>query len=282
MSIIHIAFYPSDWLAGTRGLSDTETGVYITLVARMYEMAGPIVRDDSRLARLCGCKTKTSFVTSLNHLISEGKIITSEEGLFNDRVQKEIQTAIEKSGKARAAAEARWDKKPNKNRARSEASASPKHMPQTCQSEPEPESHKKEDTSVSLSTSPPAIGEIAQAIQHFNAVADVVGWPKIQKTSPARRGALKARIRDVGGLEAWCEAITRASSSPQLTGQNNRGWRATFDWLAVAANFTKLMEGNYDERPKQNSDPSGTNHPRPGSPHHSLMAGFAQVADRYG
>ncbi len=62
MSIIHVAFYPSDWLAGTRGLSDAETGVYITLIARMYEMAGPIERDDNRLARLCGSRTKNSFI----------------------------------------------------------------------------------------------------------------------------------------------------------------------------------------------------------------------------
>ena len=40
MSIVHIPFYPSDWLAGTAALSDAEKGVYITLVARMYEMAG--------------------------------------------------------------------------------------------------------------------------------------------------------------------------------------------------------------------------------------------------
>ena len=64
MSILHVPFYPSDWLAGTRGLSDSETGVYITLIARMYEMAGPIERDDDRLSRLCGSKSKASSSTS--------------------------------------------------------------------------------------------------------------------------------------------------------------------------------------------------------------------------
>ena len=39
MSIVHIPFYPSDWLAGTAALSDAEKGVYITLVARMYELS---------------------------------------------------------------------------------------------------------------------------------------------------------------------------------------------------------------------------------------------------
>jgi uncharacterized protein YdaU (DUF1376 family) len=88
MSITFIPFYPSDWLAGTRGLSDSETGVYITLISKIYEMAGPIERDDSRLARLCGCKTKAAFLKALQHLISEGKIIETEHGLSNERAEK--------------------------------------------------------------------------------------------------------------------------------------------------------------------------------------------------
>jgi len=109
-----------------------------------------------------------------------------------------------------------------------------------------------EETYVSCAIAPPAIDEIAQGIQHFNATAEATGWPKVQKASPARRSALKARIKDVGGLDAWCEAITRASTAPHLTGQNNRGWTATFDWLANPTNFTKLMEGNYDDRTNNN------------------------------
>jgi uncharacterized protein YdaU (DUF1376 family) len=154
MSVVHIAFYPSDWLAGTRGLSDAETGVYITLIARMYEMAGPIERDDARLARLCGSKTKNSFLAALEYLISEGKITETDAGLFNDRVQKEIEIVTGKSSKAKTAAEARWSKKSNKNSGGRDASASVEHMPQQCQSEPESDPDLKEDTNVSSKSSP--------------------------------------------------------------------------------------------------------------------------------
>ena len=147
MSIIHIAFYPSDWLAGTRALSDTETGVYITLVAHMYEMAGPIERDDDRLSRMCGCRTKSSFLKSLEHLIAVGKIIDLDGTLFNERVEKEIKNTTEKSVKAKAAAQSRWDRKSNKNNGGDDADASPKHMPQPCQSESELDS--KRETNVS-------------------------------------------------------------------------------------------------------------------------------------
>ena len=148
MSIVHIAFYPSDWLAGTRGLSAEETGVYITLVCRMYEMAGPIERDDDRLHRLCGAKSKKAFIKSLEYLISEGKIIESDGELFNERAQKEIEITTNKSSKAKTAAQSRWNRKSNKNNDRNNADASPKHMPQQCQSEPEPELVKG-DTKVS-------------------------------------------------------------------------------------------------------------------------------------
>ncbi|MBO9398752.1 YdaU family protein [Shimia sp. R9_2] len=143
MSILHVAFYPSDWLAGTRGLSDVETGVYITLIARMYEMAGPLERDDNRLYRLCGSKSKASFVKALNYLISDGKIIETEGGLFNDRVQKEIEKVTEKSVSAKQAADARWKKKTNKNNGPKNANASNPHMQKPCQLEPELE--KKEE-----------------------------------------------------------------------------------------------------------------------------------------
>lgn len=139
MSILHVAFYPSDWLAGTRGLSAEETGVYITLIARMYEMAGPIERDDNRLARLCGTKSKASFVKALDYLMSEGKVTETPDGLFNERVEKEIQNTTEKSSKAKAAAQSRWNKKGNKNNKGGNADAPRKHMPEPCQLEPEPD-----------------------------------------------------------------------------------------------------------------------------------------------
>lgn len=142
MSIVYVPFYPSDWLAGTAALSDIEKGVYITLIARMYDMAGPIERADDRLFRLCGSKSKASFIKALEHLISEGKIIVTVEGLFNEKASKVIEQTTKKSTKARAAAQSRWDRKPNKNKEGDYADASLKHMPEPCQPKPEPKPKK--------------------------------------------------------------------------------------------------------------------------------------------
>ena len=100
-------FYASDWLAGTRGLTSSETGIYITLVAMMYEREEALQRDDKRLSRLCGC-TKASFTKSVDALIYEGKITLVDGALSNNRVEKERKNRQEKSQKASLSAQERW------------------------------------------------------------------------------------------------------------------------------------------------------------------------------
>lgn len=241
MSITHIPFYPSDWLAGTRGMTAEETGVYITLISRMYEMAGPIERDDERLYRLCGCKSKRAFTKVLEYLFSEGKVQEQDGGLFNVRVQKEIKVVTEKSSKARAAATSRWERKPNKNNETGNANASPEHMPQQCQPKPKP---NIEDTNVSLSSSDDA----KKAFEIFKAAAEESGWPVPSMFSPDRKKKLLARLKDVGGLSGWEVAIEKAQASRHMCGDNSRGWVCNFDFFLQPSSLAKLMEGNYDNR----------------------------------
>lgn len=88
------------------------------------------------------------------------------------------------------------------------------------------------------------------AIGFYNDAAERVGWPKVQRLSDTRMRALKGRLRDSGGLEGWRIAVARAEASDFLCGRTARSWTAFgFDWLVKAANFTKVMEGNYDNRP---------------------------------
>lgn len=90
--------------------------------------------------------------------------------------------------------------------------------------------------------------DIIEAFDAYNVAAASTGWPKAAKLTPPRRSALKARIADAGGLAGWIAAIDRAKLSPLLTGQNERGWRADFDFFLQAKSFTKLIEGSYDPR----------------------------------
>ena len=44
----------------------------------------------------------------------------------------------------------------------------------------------------------------------------------------------------------WKEYFEKVRASPFLTGQNNRGWRANFDWLLGKKNLYKVIDGVFD------------------------------------
>jgi uncharacterized protein YdaU (DUF1376 family) len=78
-----IKFYPSDFLAGTSGMSPAERGIYITLLCLIYEADGPIALDETRLARRCGAP-RNVFSRLLGALVMDGKL-TLEDGFLSNR-----------------------------------------------------------------------------------------------------------------------------------------------------------------------------------------------------
>lgn len=95
------------------------------------------------------------------------------------------------------------------------------------------------------------------AFEAYNQAAGRAGWPKAQAMTKTRKAALKARLKDCGGIEGWNAALAKAEASPHLTGQNDRGWTADLDFLLQAKSFTKLMEGSYDRKPSLDRGASG-------------------------
>lgn len=145
---IHIALYPSDWLAGTRGLTPAETGVYITLVCMMYERQEPLPFDHARLARMCNCPAGT-FKKILAVLLDEGKLIETPQGLWQARVEKELaaaKDAIEDaSERGRKAVQARWQKvKPQSDECEN-AKVKPQSDEQQCETHREKKDNKNND-----------------------------------------------------------------------------------------------------------------------------------------
>lgn len=115
-------FYPNDWLAGTRGLSAVETGVYITIIATLYDRAAPLPNDPERLARMCGA-SKRVFVSALNRLVEDGKLLLTEQGIWNERVAEELQNRNEKVEQNKKAALTRWNGKTQSNQRKPDAGA---------------------------------------------------------------------------------------------------------------------------------------------------------------
>jgi hypothetical protein len=42
--------------------------------------------------------------------------------------------------------------------------------------------------------------------------------------------------------------VNKVKDSRFANGENDRGWVVTFDWLFILGNFTKVLEGNYDNK----------------------------------
>lgn len=68
----------------------------------------------------------------------------------------------------------------------------------------------------------------------------------------ARRKAVKARIAQYD-KETVFTVLKNVAASPFLLGCNDRNWKCDFDWIFKAGNFTKILEGNYDEKRNNNT-----------------------------
>lgn len=67
---------------------------------------------------------------------------------------------------------------------------------------------------------------------------------KIVSIEGKRRDAVRARFNTYG-LDAFRQVFAACESSAFLKGNNNRGWKANFDWLMCPTNFPKVLEGTY-------------------------------------
>lgn len=71
--------------------------------------------------------------------------------------------------------------------------------------------------------------------------------PAIKTLSEARKKAIRARL-NCYTYEDILEAFSIAENSDFLKGQNNRNWRADFDWIMKDTNMAKILEGKYNNK----------------------------------
>lgn len=90
--------------------------------------------------------------------------------------------------------------------------------------------------------------DVDLAISAWNNVAVERGLPASQRPSPSLRRSIGARLAECDGMVGWNHALDQVRAAPFLQGQSDSGWRCSLDWLARAANFSKVMAGNYSAR----------------------------------
>lgn len=83
-----------------------------------------------------------------------------------------------------------------------------------------------------------------------------ISYSKIRTISSERKKHIKARWKQYDdGLEVFKELFTLAEESNFLKGENNRNWKANFDWMMNENNMAKVLEGRYTN--EQSSSDTG-------------------------
>lgn len=83
-------------------------------------------------------------------------------------------------------------------------------------------------------------------IEAWNVMAVEAGVPKAKMT-PERRKKLVTFIHR-HPIDDITEAIWAVPRTPFLRGENDRGWKASIDFMLQPSSFTKIIEGTYGEQ----------------------------------
>ena len=70
--------------------------------------------------------------------------------------------------------------------------------------------------------------------------------PEAKGVSKNRLAQIRARLVEEPDPLVWASIVQRIAASPFCCGENDRGWRASFDWLIQPDTLLKVLEGKYD------------------------------------
>lgn len=79
-----------------------------------------------------------------------------------------------------------------------------------------------------------------------------VSLPSIQKLTDKRKNKIKARLKSFT-IDDFNKLFKKVQESKFLNGDNDKGWRANFDWLIEESNMLKVLEGYYEDRKSKQS-----------------------------
>ena len=83
-----------------------------------------------------------------------------------------------------------------------------------------------------------------------------VNLPKVISVSEKRKKQEKLRLSE-RTIEKWKEVFEKINSSEFCKGNNNTGWKATYDWIiSNTDNSLKVLEGKYDGQIGRGKQPS--------------------------
>lgn len=101
--------------------------------------------------------------------------------------------------------------------------------------------------SITVSKDTVCCTDVQRVIEAWNTLS-LTRIIKITKNT-TRYKMLQKRLKDYG-IDGVLEAIENVRNSDFLNGKNKKGWQATFDWFIGPDNFSKVLDGNYANKPQ--------------------------------
>jgi uncharacterized protein YdaU (DUF1376 family) len=240
----YFQFNIGDYASHTRHLSLLEDLAYRRMLDTYYLTEYPLPESAAEVARLIGMRDQISEV---EQVLTDFFTLT-DDGWSHDRADAEILHFREKSIKASNAGKASAKRRSNR---RSTSDEQTLNQPITNNQEP----ITKDKINCASSDAPPHADlleneaetsnsetvSIADIVEYWNEVADRIGKPRVQRLSDSRKQVIKARIKQ-NSIDDFVTVFRNIEQSDFL-----RNWKAMgFDWVFKAANFQKILEGNYN------------------------------------
>ena len=256
MSRHWMPFYIADYLADTRRLSLAEHGAYMLLIMEYWRNGG-LPDDDKKLARIIGATTEEW--AEIRDTIAN----FFEDGWKHNRIDREIADANDAYERRASAGRKGGLAKQCSSNATSNAQAMLK------QSQPQSDISSNEDINITSTSKAPDGCAVVSPSKRFddqllrttaeawNELATSLGLATVAKLTDARKVAITRRAKELvedfdfeNPAEGFSELFSKIRGSPFLRG-NESSWRCDFDWCFTLSNFTKIMEGKYENRPQK-------------------------------
>lgn len=237
--------YIGDYLSDTMHLTCEQSGAYLHLIMH-YWRAGSLPNNDVALAQIARLQLRAwkahretiaaFFQVSASHW--KHKRIDAERKRSAEVKERYVERAQKGAAK-------RWSKDASSIPS-SNASSIPKECNRHGNSHLQGSNEPIASTDVDVSAEPPDAPLTPEEILEAWQVRMVPqGFPPVRKMTAQRTRQLRARLRD-STFDEWQQAMAALERSAFCRGENDRGWRADFDFLLQPKSFTGLLEGKYD------------------------------------
>ena len=239
----YFQFNIGDYASHTRHLSLMEDLAYRRLLDLYYLREGKLFGDEEEIARQIGMR---EYVSDVAQVLKDFFCIAEDDRWSHDRCDAEIAEYRHFLEKQRENGKlgGRPRKNPEKPTANPSLTQSEPKKSLTTNHKPLTTNQDNKSSKEDMSSDDDAVS-VKDVVDAWNDLAEARGLAKVVKVTDTRRKQIQARLKEYEP-DDWSKALTAIYKSKFLCGENDRGWKADFDFLLQPKSFVKLVEGAYD------------------------------------